>query len=80
MQAPLIAIETTLRHLLKQKTMKLPLVISVALTIAILLAIADVYFFPPVVDSGLADHVVESIKSNFEGLINFVSRTNGADL
>ena len=80
MQAPLVAVETALRHLFKQKSIMVPHAVSVALTIAVLLATADVLFFPPVVDSGLADHVVESIKSNFESLITLHRRTNDADL
>ena len=77
-QAPVIAVETFVRQQLKQHRIHLPHVVQVFVTIAILLAIADAFFFPAVVNSGLADHVVESIKKNIEGISGMSRRA--ADL
>ena len=80
MQAPIIALETFVRQQLKQHRIHLPHVVQVFVTVAVLLTVADAFFFPPVVNSGLADHVVESIKKNIEGIAGMGSRAADVNL
>lgn len=74
-QGPIVAIENVIRQQLKQNRIQLPWPLRVAMTIAVLLTVADKYFFPPVVLSGLADHVVDIMKQNVEGAVSLITRT-----
>lgn len=75
MQAPIIAAETAIRQQLKRHHIQLPLLVRMPLTIGILLAIADNFFFPPVFLSGLADHVVELMQQNIDGVLSLTGWT-----
>lgn len=79
-QGPIVAIENVIKRQLKQNRIQLPWLLRVAMTIAALLTVADKYFFPPVVGSGLADHVVELMKQNVEGVVSLMTRTGHAAL
>lgn len=80
MQAPIIAVETFVRQQLKQHRIHLPHVVQVFVTTVVLLTVADAFFFPPVMNSGLADHVVESVKKNIEGIAGMGSRAADVNL
>jgi hypothetical protein len=58
--------EHLVRSQLKQHHMQPPRWLSVPVTLAILLAVGHLYFFPPPMDSGLAGRVVTSIKGSYE--------------
>ena len=74
-QGPIVAVETVIRRQLKQHHIQLPRVVRIAVTVGVLLAIADTFFFPPLTHSGLADHVVELMKQNVDGLLGLSSST-----
>ena len=70
MQGPMVLVEHLVRSQLKQRHVQLPRWVSIPLTLAILLAVGHAYFFPPPMDSGLADRVVASIKENYQSAAN----------
>lgn len=63
-QVPLMALEAMGKKLMKQNNLRLPRWLSISLTMAVLLWLADAFFFPPALDTGLADRVVDTIKRN----------------
>ena len=72
-QVPLLALEGVGRKWMKQHSLQVPQWLSVLVTMAVLLWLADAFFFPPCIDTGLADRVVETIKVNINQLVRLVS-------
>jgi len=66
LQGPMMLVEHVVRGQLKQRQMQPPQWVSIPLTLTILMAVGHMYFFPPPMDSGLADRVVASIKENYQ--------------
>ena len=52
---------------MKQRGYTPPQPVAVFVSLSLLLYMGDLLFFPPPVESGLADRVVDSIKQTFEG-------------
>ena len=67
-QIPLLALESYGKKLLKQQHWRIPNWSSILLTMAVLLWLADSFFFPPCLDTGLADRVVDAVKANVNQL------------
>lgn len=74
-QVPFMALETVSKKLMKQYHLHLPRWLSVLVTMAVLLFLADTFFFPPCLETGLADRVLYAIKGNVSQLVIFVLRT-----
>ena len=70
-QIPLLALEGLGKKLLKQQHWHVPRLISIIATQAVLLWLADAFFFPPCLDTGLADRVVDAIKGHVNQLVAF---------
>lgn len=68
MQSPLLVLEAVGKKLMKRYRVRLPRLPSILATMAILLWMADKFFFPPCLDTGLADRVVNAVNNNFKGL------------
>jgi len=74
-QVPFMALETVGKKLMKQHNLHLPRCLSVLMTMAVLLFLADAFFFPPCLETGLADRVLYAIKGNVSQMFTFVLRT-----
>ncbi len=74
-QVPFMALETVGKKVMKQQHMRLPRWLSILMTMAVLLFLADTFFFPPCLETGLADRVLYAIKGNVSRLVTFVLRT-----
>ena len=66
LQGPMVLLEHLIRSQLKQRHAQPPRWLSIPFTLATLLAVGHMYFFPPPMDSGLADRVVVSIKQSYQ--------------
>ncbi len=64
----MMLVEHLVRSQLKQRHMQPPQWVSIPLTLTVLMAVGHLYFFPPPMDSGLADRVVASIKDNYQSV------------
>lgn len=74
-QVPFMALETVGKQVMKQQHMRLPRWLSILMTMAVLLFLADTFFFPPCLETDLADRVLYAIKGNVSRLVTFVLRT-----
>lgn len=74
-QVPLMALEAVGKKLMKRYRLRLPRWISVVMTMTVLLWLADAFFFPPCLETGLADRVLYAIKDNISQLASFVLRS-----
>ena len=68
-QIPFLALEAYSKRLLKQCNFQVPRWISVPVTLAVLMWMADTFFFPPCLETDLANRVVNAIKDNVRQLI-----------
>ena len=72
-QVPLIALESIGKKLMKRYHLHLPHWVSIMATMAVLLWIADAFFFPPCLETGLADRVLHAIQGNVRQLVTLFS-------
>ena len=70
-QGPLLALEALVKAAGKRMGVKLPVLLAIPCTLGILLLLADKYFIPPVVDTGLVDLVLHSIQRTYGGKPSF---------
>lgn len=68
-QGPLCIAEHLVKKWLKRNRIQLPTLLLIPVTNAAILLFAHFFFFPPVVDHGIADHVVGSVKQDFAVLL-----------
>ena len=67
-QIPFLALEAAGKSLLKKHHLHVPRWISVLATLAVLMWMADTFFFPPCIETDLAERVVQTIKVNVSQL------------
>ena len=67
-QGPMLAVESVLKRWARKSRLELPLWAAVPLTWAVLLAVADYFFFPPPMKSGLADDTVAHLTHGYQQL------------
>lgn len=67
-QIPFLALEAYGKKLLRHCNFHIPRWISVSATLAVLLWMADTFFFPPCLETDLANRVVTAIKDNVSQL------------
>ena len=68
MQGPMLAVESVLRRWLRKSKREVPLWAAIPMTWSVLLAAAHLFFFPPPVESGLADAVVSRLGETYARL------------
>lgn len=68
MQSPLLVLEAFGKKLMKRYGIHLPRPLSILATMAALLWMADKFFFPPCLNTDLADRVVDAVNNNFKSL------------
>lgn len=68
-QGPIVLMETLLLAALARGGVTIPKPLAVVGALTVLIATGDMFFFPPCLDTGLADRVVQSIKGTFDGLL-----------
>ena len=71
LQGPLVTLEGYLKRLGRQHNLQVPRWVSIPATYVVLLYLADLYFFPPVFVTGLADRITTSLLQtlSYTGLI-----------
>ncbi|KAK9836857.1 hypothetical protein WJX74_009689 [Apatococcus lobatus] len=77
-QGPLCIAEHLVKRWLKRHRIQPPAWLLVPVTNAALLLFAHFFFFPPVVDHGIADHVTKSVSRNFSLLAGLVTSPNSS--
>ena len=65
-QIPLLALEAFGKKQMKRYGLRLPRLLSISATMAVLLWLADRFFFPPCLETDLADRVVKAVNDNFK--------------
>ena len=68
MQGPMLAVESVLKRWMRKGKREVPLWAAILLTWSVLLAAAHLFFFPPPVESGLADAVVSRLGETYARL------------
>jgi hypothetical protein len=68
LQGPVILIEMVVQRLIRKSGWQVPKWARVAVTLYVLMGLGHLFFFPPPVQSGLADRVTGSIKESFSAL------------
>ena len=68
-QAPLMVVEKMFYKALKQKHVQVPKAVRMLLPNLALLFTARLFFFPPVMKSGLAELIVEHVANNIKSLV-----------
>lgn len=74
-QVPLMALEAVGMKLMKRYRFRIPQWLPVVMTMTVLLWLADAFFFPPCLETGLADRVLHAIKGNISQLVSCVLRS-----
>lgn len=67
-QSPLLALEAFGKKLMKRYSLHLPHVVNILATMVVLMWLADKFFFPPCLETDLADRVVMAVNDNFKQL------------
>jgi hypothetical protein len=67
-QGPLMVAEKIIYRSLKQKQLQVPTIVRMLLPNLVLLLTARLFFFPPVMKSGLADLMLEHVSNNIKSL------------
>lgn len=68
LQIPLLGLESFGKELMKRYGLRVPRPLSILATMAILMYLADLFFFPPCLETDLADRVVKAVNDNFKTL------------
>lgn len=71
-QAPITALESEIKRWAKRREIALPRWLSIPLTLGLMLVLADWFFFPPCLITGLDDRVTNSMRNNVQGLLRLV--------
>lgn len=65
-QSPLLALEALGKKQMKRYRLHLPHVVKILATMVVLMCLADRFFFPPCLETDLADRVVTAVNDNFK--------------
>lgn len=68
-QAPIVALESSIKRVFKHRGHELPWWLSIPLTLGLMLILADWFFFPPCFITGLDEKVTSSMRNNIQGLL-----------
>lgn len=72
-QVPLLALEAFGKKVMKRYNLRLPRLLSILATMVVLMWLADRFFFPPCLETALADRVVKAVSNNFKQLLMYAS-------